>query len=158
MQVVLRSAVDSDAPAVADVLISSRRTFIPYAPMAQSPSEVRQWVKRTLIPSRGVTVACASEEVVGVLATSEAEGIGWIDQLYVLPGFVGQGIGARLLKHGLASLVRPVRLYTFQANAGARRFYDKHGFKAIEFTDGSTNEERCPDVLLELAVGGENAA
>jgi len=158
MEVVLRSAVDSDAPAVAGVLISSRRTFIPYAPMAHSPSEVHRWVRHTLIPSRRVTVACASEEVVGVLATSEAEGILWIDQLYVLPGYVGQSVGARLLKHGLASLVRPVRLYTFQANAGARRFYEKHRFTAIEFTDGSTNEERCPDVLLELAAGGENAA
>ena len=158
MQVVLRSAVDSDAPAVAEVLISSRRAFIPYASMAQSLSAVREWAKHTLIPSCGVTVACASDEVIGVLATSEAEGIGWIDQLYVLPSFVGQGIGAQLLKHGLASLARPVRLYTFQANVGARRFYDKHGFKAIEFTDGSTNEERCPDVLLELALGGENAA
>jgi hypothetical protein len=38
------------------------------------------------------------------------------------------------------------------ANAGARRFYERHGFSAIEFTDGSANEERCPDVLFELAA------
>jgi len=104
------------------------------------------------MPSCRVSVACMAEAVVGILATSEAKGISWIDQLYVLPGFVGQGIGSALLGHGLASLPRPVRLYTFQANAGARRFYKRHGFSAIEFTDGSLNEERCPDVLLELAA------
>ena len=138
--------------------MSSRRCFIPYAPMAHSPSEVRQWVKHTLIPSRRVTVASASEAVVGTLATSYPEGVAWIDQLYVLPDFVGQGVGSLLLKHALESLSRPVRLYTFQANTGASKFYERHGFRAIEFTDGSANEERCPDVLYELAASGENAA
>lgn len=45
----------------------------------------------------------------------------------------------------------PIRLYTFQQNAGARRFYGRSGFASIQFTDGSANEERCPDVLYELA-------
>jgi hypothetical protein len=34
MEVVLRAAWDGDAPAVAETIISSRATFIPYAPMA----------------------------------------------------------------------------------------------------------------------------
>jgi hypothetical protein len=43
----------------------------------------------------------------------------------------------------------PVRLYVFQANIRARQFYERHGFSAIDFGDGSLNEERCPDVLYE---------
>lgn len=153
MQVVLRNATTDDASTVAALLHASRRTYIPYAPMAHSLLEVTQWLGDTLIPAGRVTLACTQDAVVGVLATSvaEADGIGWIDQLYLLPGFASKGIGALLLGHGLASLPRPVRLYTFQANAGARRFYERHGFQAIAFTDGSTNEERCPDVLFELA-------
>jgi ribosomal protein S18 acetylase RimI-like enzyme len=158
MKVVLREAFDKDAPAVAEVLIASRQRFIPYAPMAHSPSEVVTWVRSLLIPSRGVTVAFAPEAVVGVVATSQAEGVAWIDQLYVLPGFVGKGVGSLLLRHGLANLPRPVRLYTFQANVGAQRFFERHGFRAMALSDGSTNEEKCPDVLFELAAGGENAA
>ena len=42
----------------------------------------------------------------------------------------------------------------FQANSGARRFYERRGFVAVEFTDGESNEERCPDVLYELAATG----
>jgi hypothetical protein len=42
-----------------------------------------------------------------------------------------------------------VRLWCFQANSGARRFYERHGFVAVEFTDGHDNEEGCPDVLYE---------
>lgn len=158
MQAVLRTATAEDNLAVAKVLISSREAFMPYAPSAHSHSEVHQWVGSTLIPTRRVTVACVAEFIVGVLATSEAEGTSWVDQLYVLPAYVGKGIGSLLLEHGLELLPRPVRLYTFQANAGARRFYERHGFTAIVFTDGSANEEHCPDVLFELAESDENAA
>ena len=38
------------------------------------------------------------------------------------------------------------RLWTFQDNAGARRFYDRHGLRAVELTDGAGNEEKMPDV------------
>jgi ribosomal protein S18 acetylase RimI-like enzyme len=68
----------------------------------------------------------------------------------VAPGYTGQGIGTRMLVHALSMLEPPVRLYTFQANARARTFYERHGFKAIKFGDGRDNEERCPDVLYEL--------
>lgn len=48
-----------------------------------------------------------------------------------------------------ARSLAPLRLYTFQANHGAMRFYERHDFLAIAFTDGQANEERCPDVLYE---------
>ena len=70
------------------------------------------------------------------------------------PNHVGNGIGTLLLAHALKTLPSPVRLHTFQANHGARRFYERHGFTAIAFTDGQGNEERCPDVLYELASRG----
>ncbi len=44
----------------------------------------------------------------------------------------------------------PLRLYTFQPHTRARKFYEHHGFVAIEFTDGRSNEEGVPDVLYEL--------
>ena len=71
----------------------------------------------------------------------------------MLSGWTGRGIGSRLLGHAHGGLLRSIRLWTFQANAGARRFYERHGYRAIAFTDGRENEERCPDVLYELAAG-----
>ena len=32
------------------------------------------------------------------------------------------------------------------ANSGARRFYERHGFTAAKFGDGSGNEEKLPDI------------
>ena len=43
----------------------------------------------------------------------------------------------------------PIRLRTFQENIQAMRFYEKHELKIVELSDGSKNEEQCPDVLYE---------
>jgi hypothetical protein len=39
-----------------------------------------------------------------------------------------------------------LQLFTFQRNTGARSFYEVKGFRAVEFNDGSCNEEREPDI------------
>jgi GNAT superfamily N-acetyltransferase len=71
---------------------------------------------------------------------------GWVDHLYVLPSHQGRGLGGGLLQ--IAKDRYPeLRLWTFQRNALARRFYEARGFVVIETTDGSRNDEREPDVL-----------
>lgn len=42
---------------------------------------------------------------------------------------------------------RGFSLWTFQANAGARRFYERHGLMLAKLGDGSDNEEKLPDAL-----------
>ena len=88
-----------------------------------------------------------------MVAHAVDNGIGWIEQLYAGPGSTHQGLGTRLLQQALAELhaqgADTVRLWCFQANTGARRFYERHGFVAVEFTDGGGNEEGIPDVLYE---------
>jgi GNAT superfamily N-acetyltransferase len=149
----LRAADPADAEAAATLLIASRRQHLPYAPLAHGEADVRRWVREQLLPAGGVTLAEDAAGLAGLLAVSQAGGGGWIDQLYLRPGATGRGLGTRLLQHALATLPRPVQLHTFQANAGARRFYERHGFAAVAFGDGSGNEERCPDVLMRLEAG-----
>jgi GNAT superfamily N-acetyltransferase len=123
---------------------------MPYAPSAHSEPELHEWVASVLLPSGGVTVAEVHGRVAGVVATADSEQGSWISQMAVDPSLVNQGIGTLLLAHAIRSLALPIRLYTFQANIGARRFYERHGFVPIEFSDGEANEEHCPDVLYEL--------
>jgi GNAT superfamily N-acetyltransferase len=88
------------------------------------------------------------KEVVGMMATSiDDQGLAWIDHLYL----VGQGIGSELLAPALKTLSRPIRLYTFEANHVARRFYGRQGFVPVRYGDGSSNEEGCQDVRYELS-------
>jgi GNAT superfamily N-acetyltransferase len=73
---------------------------------------------------------------------------GWIDQMHVAPERHGRGIGRALIARALKGR-RRVRLWTFQRNSRTRRFYAQLGFRELLLTDGSHNEEREPDVLLE---------
>ncbi len=47
-----------------------------------------------------------------------------------------------------ARTARPrLERWCFEANAGARRFYERNGFRALRHTDGAGNEEKMPDIL-----------
>lgn len=80
--------------------------------------------------------------IVAMLALSDT----MVEQLYVHPQRTGEGPGTLLVD--LAKERRPdgLELWTFQANAGARRFYRRHGFVEVEWGDGTGNEQRQPDV------------
>jgi GNAT superfamily N-acetyltransferase len=69
--------------------------------------------------------------------------------LYVHPRSIGRGLGHALFEH--VKTVRPdgFDFWVFQANERARRFYEAHGAVAVEFGDGSGNEEGVPDVRYE---------
>lgn len=71
----------------------------------------------------------------------------WLAHLYVGPSDQGRGIGTALFD--LAKQHRPdgFRLWVFQRNEGARRFYERHGCRLVKLTDGADNMEREPDAL-----------
>ncbi|MBC7807003.1 MAG: GNAT family N-acetyltransferase [Akkermansiaceae bacterium] len=156
--VTLRPATDDDAPAVADVYLASRRAYVPFAPLAHEDGDVRGWIRDVLISAGQVAIAEEAGRVVGMMALSRDDESGWIDHVYLLPGTTGRGIGSLFVTGAKAELGSPIRLYTFQENHGARRFYERHGFVAISFGDGSGNEEKCPDVLYEWRAPSRDAA
>ncbi|MBF2028293.1 MAG: GNAT family N-acetyltransferase [Oscillatoriales cyanobacterium C42_A2020_001] len=147
-----RSATPSDTDAIAQVYLSSRRAFVSFAAIAYSEEAVYEWMHNILIPESQVTVVERDNKIIGMMALSTTEGTGWIDQLYLHPDAVGQEIGTKLIERAKVELGSPIRLYTFQENQGAIRFYERHGFKAIQYRDGSENEENCPDILYEWRV------
>jgi GNAT superfamily N-acetyltransferase len=57
----------------------------------------------------------------------------------------GRGLGSRLLDVAKSVYPEGLDLWAFPANTGARRFYERHGFVAIAWTEGD-NEEGAPVV------------
>ena len=55
---------------------------------------------------------------------------------YTRPDRIGQGAGT-LIEEAKASGVAALEFWCFQANTYARRFYKRHGFRAIRITDGA---------------------
>jgi GNAT superfamily N-acetyltransferase len=149
MQTDLRTATKDDSARIADIYLASRRRYLSYAPLAHTEDAIRSWVEGQLIPQGGVTVVLVEGIVVGFLATSRDRSHSWIDHLYLDPTTVGRGLGRVLINEAKRILGSPIRLYSFQQNEGARRFYRRHGFRELELSDGVTNEEKTPDVLLE---------
>jgi ribosomal protein S18 acetylase RimI-like enzyme len=146
----IRSAQTSDADAIAAVFLASWRALMPMIPLVHSDAEVRAWIGDVVLHKGEVTVSIQGDEVVAMMAASRGESGGWIDHLYVAPEHAGRGVGSALARVAIATLPRPIRLYTFQANERARSFYERLGFRAAAFGDGSGNEEGCPDVLYQL--------
>ncbi|MEO8114492.1 MAG: GNAT family N-acetyltransferase, partial [Phenylobacterium sp.] len=142
--VILRRATAADAVAIGRLHHRTMRTSPPFLPELHTPDEATTYVADKVLPACEVWVAEADGELAGYIVFRP----GWIDQLYVHPDRQGQGIGPRLLAQALADRA-PRRLWTFQKNARARRFYEGRGFAVVEFTDGAGNEEQEPDVLYE---------
>lgn len=130
---------------MADVWLRSFAAALPSVRRAHTDDEVRDWFTYVVVERYESWVAVAEEAgetVVGLLALSDGE----LEQLYLDPARRGQGIGDSLVELAKQQRPRGLELWTFQVNAPARRFYERHGFVAVEWTDGARNEEREPDV------------
>ena len=141
--VTLRRALVGDADRVASVHLAARR-HAPMPPGVHSEEEVRGWLAGRLSSDDEVWVA----ELDGAVAAYARMTETWLDDLYVAPPSVGQGVGSALLD--LVKSLRPggFSLWVFESNTPARAFYEHRGLVALERTDGAGNEERAPDVKM----------
>ncbi len=141
----------AEADAAAELYVGARRAGMPWLREPHTEAEARAWMRETVFARQSVRLATLRDEIVGFAAR---DGV-WLSQLYVKAGWNSHGIGQQLLDAVMAEaapLTPVLRLYTFQRNAGARRFYERNSFVATAFGDGSGNEEGEPDVLYERSL------
>lgn len=138
----LRSAEPADASVVADVYLASFAAALPKVRHGHSDDEIRRYIRSVIERGDECWVAVDGDDIVAMMFLKP----GWIDQLYVAPGRLGEGIGQRLVALAKQRCDGELQLWTFQANERARRFYERNGFRQVELTGGSRNEEREPDV------------
>jgi GNAT superfamily N-acetyltransferase len=142
-EVVLRRAVAADALAAADVYLRSFDAALPTVVRPRTDDEVREYIRDVVVPLRETWVAEADGDgIVGLMVLNRE----LLSQLYLDPEWRGRGIGDRFVALAKERSPGGLTLWTFQVNKPAHRFYERHGFAAVEFTDGSGNEEREPDV------------
>jgi ribosomal protein S18 acetylase RimI-like enzyme len=139
----VRLAGPADAEAVAEVLILSFESLT-FLPMLHSHDEHRAFA-RGLLEKDEVWVAEEGGHVVGMAVLCGDT----LTQLYVHPDAQRRGAGSALLDRAKARRPGGFDLWVFQENVGARSFYERHGLRAVRFTDGSENEEKTPDALYE---------
>jgi GNAT superfamily N-acetyltransferase len=141
-----------DATDIAEIHMVARAAAMPWLAVVHTPGEVRHHFETAVLPGTDVRVARTDGVISGFIALRGD----WIDHLYLAPGAWRQGLGRLLLQEAMATR-RELQLWVFQRNDRARRFYESFGFMAVEFTDGSANEEREPDVRYVWMRSGELA-
>ena len=104
--------------------------------------EQREYFLTEVVTKNRVRVAESELDgsVVGFLASTPAA----ISQLYVRVDHHRRGIGSTLVELAKRESGGSLWLYTFQQNQIARRFYEQHGFEAVEF--GFEEMWQLPDV------------
>ena len=141
----LRPATADDLPAIAELYLRVREAAVPaMPPQIHTVDEVRAYVGGWDLARREVWVAELDAALVAFMVVEDA----WLDSLYVAPETAGQGVGGALLD--VAKGLRPggFCLWVFESNTPARGFYERRGLVELEHTDGSTNEERSPDLRM----------
>jgi len=145
---VLRRATPADVEQIVDVFERSFAT-LDFLPKLHTHEENVTFLAG-VVELREVGVAERDELVAGFLALDGDLGTFF----YVDPEAHGEGIGTALFE--LAQHERPqgFSFWAFQDNVKARHFYEKRGCVAVEFTDGSGNEEKTPDVRYRWTSAG----
>jgi GNAT superfamily N-acetyltransferase len=113
-----------------------------WMPRMHPHADVVRHYRDTVFPQKRVLVA-VEDGVVGYAVQDGAA----VTALFGAEAARRRGVGAALpdrLKEGSDRL----RLWTFVANEGARRFYAREGFAEVRRSPGD-NEEGLPDTLLE---------
>lgn len=151
MDLTFERGTEDDAGALSQLYLSARRAAHGIPPLIHDDESVNAWMACHVLAATEVWIARLAGDAtsVGFLAIEGHQ----LDQLYVDPDLTGRGIGSSLLS--LAKKKRPdgLSLWTFTANAGARRFYERHGFVPVRATSGD-NEEQAPDVLYRWPGSG----
>ncbi len=143
MSALLRRAGPADAEAISRLFRETRRACLPYLAELHTAGEELAFFRDRVLSVHEVWVA-ETEAIEGFCVFR----VGWLDHLYVKPWRHGRGLGTALLAKAMEKQSR-LRLWVFQRNQAAIRFYLARGFREIERTDGRANEEGEPDALFE---------
>jgi GNAT superfamily N-acetyltransferase len=148
MKPAIRRGGAQDARAAADLYLRAREAALRAGSVpagVHDDDDVRGYFGSHIVEDCELWVAEDDGALAGILVLDGE----FVDQLYVEPALTGRGIGSALLAVAKRERPQGPQLWAFQTNAGARRFYERHGFVAVRQTDGRDNEERAPDVLYQ---------
>jgi ribosomal protein S18 acetylase RimI-like enzyme len=140
----LRRARLDEAATLAEVF-GAARAGMTYLPQLHTPEEDRWYFGEIALASQEIWVAEEDDRVLGFTGLTDD----LMSSLYVRPEAQGRGVGTALMEKAKERRPDGFSLWVFQQNGGARRFYERHGFRLVRETDGADNEERVPDALYE---------
>jgi len=140
MNVKFIKAIDKDAAEISQILEdwAASNCEIPLVHNVEERADYGRW----LLEHTSVTMIHNSCGVVGFLALEKHI----IQGLYIKKDFQGFGFGQAAIKFAQKQF-KELRLWVFQSNIGAQKFYQRLGFQIVEKSDGEDNDYRLPDIF-----------
>ena len=123
---------------------ASFETLLTFLPDLHTHEERRQFITEVVPRDHELWVAEEEGRVVAFAAIGEST----LGHIYVHPDFHGRGLGTALLDK-VKSCGRGLHALDVPGERGRLPVLRAHGLRAIEYGDGSGNEEGVPDVRYE---------
>lgn len=138
----LRDATTADAPRLSDVVHAAYRHYVDRLGVRPRPMEDDH---ARVVAENRVTVAVRGREIVGLVVLRDQAGSLLVDNIAVVPGAQGAGIGRALLEHAEATARREGRdaigLCTHELMVENRALYARIGY---------VEQERSPEMDAPL--------
>lgn len=116
------------------------------------PEFVRQWAARIEFTHDDLYVAEIDGQIVGWAALVAKRGVWWLDDLWVVPDRIGQGIGTQLFDH-VIELARERGGSTrmeWQAEPNSVAFYEKLGARYLRDSEPTSWGRVLPVMGIDL--------
>jgi len=102
------------------------------------------------IASHETWIACVNKSAAAYYSFRQDDDT-WLDNLWVLPEYMGQGIGSRLLEHALQrAMARGAGILKIEADPNAVSFYEKMG--AYKVGEHHSEVDGQPRILPVLQI------
>ena len=144
----IRDGDERDGPACG-AIVNRWIDATEWMPRVHIPGSVIDYFTSVVLSQRRCWVGELDGTICGFLALDLTDGL--LTALYLDADARGRGLGQALLDRAKAERPTGLGLWTFVANTGARRFYEREGFVEVARTD-CDNEEGLPDILFRWAT------
>jgi hypothetical protein len=137
----IRPAAEEDADPIARLFLASKATLT-FLPNIHTDEETFYFIANIVLRDQDMLVAETNGEISGFIAVHG-------DMVEHLCPSRSPAPRHRECAAPTSEGANAVgfRLWVLHENVPARRFYERHGLRLVEETDGGRNEERTPDAL-----------
>ena len=151
MDITIRKANSVDAPRLSEIAVQAKSHW----------GYPQQWfdlwgdmfeITPVYINTNFVRVAVVQDILCGFVALSLEKNLAELEHMWVLPGYMGQGIGGMLMQHAMnycqKNNIESIRI---ESDPNARGFYEKFGARHIGYVASVPAPRALPVLQLKLS-------
>ena len=130
----LRASTADDLDLTYEITEDAMRSYVERTWGLWDPEDQRRKHADAFTPATH-RIVLVGDEAAGLVALEDLPDHLWLVKLYLRAPYRRRGIGSQLLRDVLAAARaqgKPVRLRVLRVNTGARRLYERHGFRVID--------------------------